>query len=280
MLSRLLWFREKPNEGEGGGGSSVAPAAPALVVEDLCKSYQKTEILKGLSLRAQTGDVVSVLGSSGSGKSTLLRCLNFLEVPDSGRICVGGEDIRVRVTRNGDMVPASDRQILALRRHLGFVFQNFNLWPHMTVLENVAEGPQRVLGLTRREAEDRAEAFLEKVGLADKRHAWPAHLSGGQQQRAAIARTLAMEPQVILFDEPTSALDPELVVEVLGVIRSLAEEGCTMLIVTHEIGFAREVSTRTLFLHQGKVEEEGDPRQVLSQPSSPRLRQFLSRHLR
>ena len=252
---------------------------PALVVENLYKKYHETEVLKGVSLSAQTGDVVSILGSSGSGKSTFLRCLNFLEIPDSGRICVGGEDIQVRVTRGGNVVPANNRQILTLRRHLGFVFQDFNLWPHMTVLENIMEGPRQVLGLTRREAEERAEAFLEKVGLAEKRHAWPMHLSGGQQQRAAIARTLAMEPQVILLDEPTSALDPELVTEVLGVIRALAKEGRTMLIVTHEVGFAREVSTRSVFLHQGRVEEEGEPHQVLSHPSSVRLRRFLSRHL-
>lgn len=277
MLLNFLWPREKPDE--NGGGSATNPAPPALAVENLCKRYHQTEVLKGISLSARTGDVVSILGSSGSGKSTFLRCLNFLEVPDSGRICVGGEDIRVRVTRGGEVLPASNRQILTLRRHLGFVFQDFNLWPHMTVLENIMEGPRRVLNLTRCEAEDRAEAFLEKVGLAEKRHAWPMHLSGGQQQRAAIARTLAMEPRVILFDEPTSALDPELVTEVLGVIRALAEEGRTMLIVTHEIGFAREVSTRAVFLHQGRVEEEGEPSQVLSHPSSSRLRQFLSRHL-
>ncbi|NKD86429.1 ATP-binding cassette domain-containing protein [Haematospirillum jordaniae] len=253
--------------------------AVALVADNIHKSYHGLEVLKGVSLTALEGDVISVIGSSGSGKSTFLRCLNLLEVPDSGTIRIGEEEIRMRPNRNGSMAVASERQVTALRRRLGFVFQNFNLWPHMTILENVSEGPVQVLGLSRREANEKAEALLAKVGIADKRHVHPSHLSGGQQQRAAIARAMAMDPQVILFDEPTSALDPELVAEVLGVMRGLAEEGRTMLVVTHEMSFARDVSNRIVFLHQGRIEEEGHPSQVMVNPSSPRLRQFLSSHL-
>ncbi|GAB3126139.1 ATP-binding cassette domain-containing protein [Novispirillum itersonii subsp. nipponicum] len=258
--------------------AGAGAGAPALEVEDIHKKFHGLEVLKGISLTAYDGDVISIIGSSGSGKSTFLRCINFLETPDAGRIRVGGEQIEVRQKRNGTL-QTSDRQLVKLRQRLGFVFQNFNLWPHMTILENVIEGPVQVRGLSKKEAIEKAEALLAKVGIDSKRHAYPSHLSGGQQQRAAIARALAMDPQVILFDEPTSALDPELVAEVLGVMRGLAEEGRTMLIVTHEMGFAREVSNKVVFLHQGRVEEQGPPGKVLVDPDSPRLRQFLSSHL-
>jgi octopine/nopaline transport system ATP-binding protein len=258
------------------GMASAAP--PALVVNELYKRFGALEVLRGVSLSAGNGDVISMIGSSGSGKSTLLRCINLLETPDAGEVQVGGELIRMTPGRHGAR-PADARQVDRIRTRLGMVFQSFNLWSHMTVLENVIEAPVHVLKMPRAEAVARAEALLAKVGIADKRDHYPAHLSGGQQQRAAIARALAMEPQVMLFDEPTSALDPELVGEVLRVMRDLAEEGRTMLIVTHEIGFAREVSSRTVFLHQGRIEEEGPPREVFGNPRSLRLRQFLASHL-
>ncbi len=256
----------------------AANDTPALMVEDLHKRFGALEVLKGISLSAANGDVISMIGSSGSGKSTLLRCINLLETPDAGRVYVDGELIEMKVTRQGTK-PADHRQVDRIRTRLGMVFQSFNLWSHMTVLENVIEAPVHVLKVPKAEAIGRAEDLLAKVGIGDKRHHYPAHLSGGQQQRAAIARALAVEPQVMLFDEPTSALDPELVGEVLKVMRDLAEEGRTMLIVTHEIGFAREVSSRTVFLHQGRIEEEGAPEQIFGQPSSERLRQFLASHL-
>ncbi len=252
--------------------------APALVVTELHKSFGALEVLKGVSLSALNGDVIAMIGSSGSGKSTLLRCINLLETPDAGQVHVGGELIRMVKTRHGAR-PADAKQVDRIRTRLGMVFQSFNLWSHMTVLENVIEAPVHVLRQPKAEAVARAEALLAKVGIADKRSHYPAHLSGGQQQRAAIARALAMEPQVMLFDEPTSALDPELVGEVLKVMRDLAEEGRTMLIVTHEIGFAREVSTSTVFLHQGRIEEQGPPKAIFGNPRSERLRQFLASHL-
>jgi ABC-type histidine transport system ATPase subunit len=258
--------------------SKADGAAPALEVSDLHKRFGALEVLKGVSLSADNGDVISMIGSSGSGKSTLLRCINLLETPDAGEVRVGGELIRMTPGRHG-VRPADNRQVDRIRTRLGMVFQSFNLWSHMTVLENLIEAPVHVLKKPRADAVARAEALLAKVGIADKRNHYPAHLSGGQQQRAAIARALAMEPQVMLFDEPTSALDPELVGEVLRVMRDLAEEGRTMLIVTHEIGFAREVSSRTVFLHQGRIEEEGPPREVFGNPRSERLRQFLASHL-
>ena len=248
----------------------------ALHVAGLYKSFGDLEVLKDVSLTAHEHDVIAILGASGSGKSTLLRCVNLLEVPDAGEVHVGGELIRMRSDRRGRAMPADRRQVDRIRARLGMVFQQFNLWSHLTVMQNVVEAPVHVLKLPRREATDRARALLEKVGLEDKHDYFPAHLSGGQEQRAAIARALAMEPDVMLFDEPTSALDPELVGEVLKVIRDLAEEGRTMLIVTHEVGFARDVSSRTVFLHQGRIEEEGPSRAVLDMPRSPRLQQFLS----
>ncbi|MGH6928443.1 MAG: ABC transporter ATP-binding protein [Dongiaceae bacterium] len=253
----------------------MADTNAALVVEDLHKRFVDLEVLKGVSLTAREGDVIAILGSSGSGKSTMLRCINLLETPDSGRVYVGGELIKMKPARNGHAVPVDSKQVDRVRSELGMVFQSFNLWSHMTVLQNVIEAPIHVLKLSKADAIARAEALLAKVGIADKRNHYPSHLSGGQQQRAAIARALAMEPKVMLFDEPTSALDPELVGEVLRVMRQLAEEGTTMLVVTHEMGFAREVSSEVIFLHQGRIEEQGPPKQVFGNPSSERFRQFL-----
>ena len=251
-------------------------AAPvALVVEDLHKRFGENEVLKGVSLTAYDHDVIAILGSSGSGKSTFLRCLNLLETPDSGKVSVKGELIKMR-PGGGHFVPVDPRQVERIRRKVAMVFQQFNLWAHMTVLENIIEAPMNVLRLSRKDAVERADAMLQKVGLANKTGAYPSQLSGGQQQRVAIARALAMEPDLLLFDEPTSALDPELVGEVLKVMRDLAREGRTMLVVTHEMGFAREVADRVVFFHQGLIEEEGTPDQVFGNCKSERLRQFLS----
>ncbi|SDI76014.1 amino acid ABC transporter ATP-binding protein, PAAT family [Pseudomonas flavescens] len=254
----------------------MAEAPPALEIRNLHKRYGDLDVLKGVSLTARDGDVISILGSSGSGKSTFLRCINLLENPHQGQIIVAGEELKLKSQKNGELIAADSRQINRLRSEIGFVFQNFNLWPHMTVLDNIIEAPRRVLGKSKAEATEIAEALLAKVGITDKRHAYPNQLSGGQQQRAAIARTLAMQPKVILFDEPTSALDPEMVQEVLNVIRALADEGRTMLLVTHEMNFARQVSSEVVFLHQGVVEEQGSPQQVFDNPVSARCKQFMS----
>jgi octopine/nopaline transport system ATP-binding protein len=248
----------------------------AVVVNDLHKSFGHLEVLKGVSLSAREGDVVSMIGASGSGKSTFLRCINFLEMPTRGQIIVTGEEISLKPGRDGNMHPADHRQVERIRTRLGMVFQSFNLWQHMTVLQNVIEAPVHVLKVPRAEAIDRAEVLLKRVGLYEKKDQYPAFLSGGQQQRAAIARALAMEPKVMLFDEPTSALDPELVGEVLKVIRSLADEGRTMILVTHEMKFARDVSSHVIYLHQGQIEEEGPPAQVFGNPKSSRCKQFVS----
>ena len=247
-----------------------------MTVTDLHKRFGSLEVLKGIDLVAQDHDVISVIGASGSGKSTFLRCINLLEVPDSGTITVDGEEIAMRRMRDGRSSPADPRQVDRIRSRVGMVFQGFNLWSHMTVLQNVIEAPVHVLKVPKKEATERAEMLLYKVGIADKRDHYPAHLSGGQQQRCAIARTLAMDPKLLLFDEATSALDPELVGEVLRVIRDLAREGRTMIMVTHEMGFAREVSDRIVFLHEGRVEEQGPPAQVFGNPKSERCRQFLA----
>ena len=254
----------------------------ALAVEDMHKRFGTVEVLKGVSLAANDHDVVSILGSSGSGKSTLLRCINLLETPDAGRVYVKGELIRMRESGRGGggVVPEDPRQVERIRAKLAMVFQQFNLWSHMTVVQNVIEAPVHVLKVPRAEAVERGEEELRRVGMHDRRDYYPAHLSGGQQQRAAIARALAMDPEVMLFDEPTSALDPELVGEVLRVMRGLAEEGRTMLVVTHEMGFAREVSDRAMFLHEGRVEENGTPDEVFENPKSERFRQFLAGTLR
>lgn len=248
----------------------------SLKVDDLHKSFGAVEVLKGVSLEARQGDVISMLGSSGSGKSTFLRCINLLEMPNSGTITVHGEDIKMATDRHGEFRPTDAKQVERIRSRLAMVFQSFNLWSHMTVLENVIAGPIHVLKQSRAEAIEKASAVLERVGMYERRDYYPSHISGGQQQRAAIARALAMEPEVMLFDEPTSALDPELVGEVLKVIRSLAEEGRTMVVVTHEMGFARDVSSEVIFLHQGLIEEKGAPDQMFNAPKSARFKEFLS----
>ena len=252
-----------------------------LSVDELHKKYGDHEVLKGVSLKAKAGDVISIIGSSGSGKSTFLRCINFLEQPCAGTITVNNEQIRTKQDLNGALRVADPRQLQKVRTKLAMVFQHFNLWQHMTVLENIIEAPVHVLGVKRKDAEARARQYLHKVGLdpsVEKKY--PSHLSGGQQQRVAIARALAMEPEVMLFDEPTSALDPELVGEVLRIMQQLAEEGKTMVVVTHEMGFARHVSSHVIFLHQGKIEEEGHPDALFGAPKSPRLQQFLKGSLK
>ena len=252
-----------------------------LMVDDLHKKYGSHEVLKGVSLKAKAGDVISIIGSSGSGKSTFLRCINFLEQPCAGSITLNAEPIRTEKDKKGALRVSDPKQLQQMRTKLAMVFQHFNLWAHMTVLENIIEAPMHVLGVSRDEAEARARKYLAKVGLPESvEDKYPTHLSGGQQQRVAIARALAMEPEVMLFDEPTSALDPELVGEVLKVMQTLAEEGRTMLVVTHEMGFARNVSNHVMFLHQGRVEEEGHPDVVLNQPKSERLKQFLTGSLK
>jgi arginine/ornithine transport system ATP-binding protein len=251
-------------------------AEPALVVENIHKSFGNVDVLKGISLVAREHEVVSILGSSGSGKSTFLRCINLLETPNTGKVYVQGELIRMRQRDGREAVPEDRQQVERIRSKLGMVFQQFNLWAHMTVLQNVIEAPVHVLKIPKAEAVEKATHVLNKVGMYERKDYYPAHLSGGQQQRAAIARALAMEPELMLFDEPTSALDPELVGEVLKVMRSLAEEGRTMLVVTHEMGFAKDVSNEVIFLHEGVVEESGSPDQVFSQPKSKRFRQFLA----
>lgn len=249
----------------------------ALDLQDIHKSYGSLEVLKGVSLTAYDGDVISILGSSGSGKSTLLRCINLLEKPTSGKIIVGQETLKLK-PHKGELVAADNKQLEKLRSKIGFVFQNFNLWPHKTILQNIIEGPTQVLGISKADAIKDAEQLLTKVGLLDKKDAYPDNLSGGQRQRVAIARSLAMQPQVLLFDEPTSALDPELVNEVLAVMRELADEDRTMLIVTHEMRFAREVSSKVVFLHQGRIEEIGTPKEVFDNPKSARVREFMASH--
>ncbi|AUG03139.1 MULTISPECIES: ABC transporter ATP-binding protein [Pseudomonas] len=251
-----------------------------LEIQDLHKSYGAHQVLKGVSLQAKAGDVISLIGSSGSGKSTFLRCINLLEQPSAGSIVLNGEPLELRASKLGSLKAADPRQLQRMRSRLSMVFQHFNLWSHMSALENVMEAPVHVLGLSKQEAREKAGHYLDKVGVAHRMDAWPAHMSGGEQQRVAIARALAMEPEVMLFDEPTSALDPELVGDVLKVMQDLAQEGRTMVVVTHEMGFAREVSNQLVFLHQGLVEERGEPREVLARPQSERLRQFLAGSLK
>lgn len=251
-----------------------------LQVDNIHKRFGANEVLKGVSLTAHAGDVISIIGSSGSGKSTFLRCINLLEKPNQGRITVAGEELHLNPDARGELHAANPKQLARLRTKLAMVFQHFNLWAHMTVLQNIIEAPVHVMKVPRDQAIGIARKYLAKVGLEGKEDAYPAHLSGGQQQRVAIARALAMEPEVMLFDEPTSALDPELVSEVLKVMKNLALEGRTMVVVTHEMGFAREVSNHLIFLHKGQVEEEGNPATVLASPKSVRLAQFLSGSLK
>lgn len=258
----------------------MTSTAYKLQAEGIHKSYGSHHVLKGVTLHAKAGDVISLIGSSGSGKSTLLRCINLLEKPQQGRIVVAGEELQLQPGRHGDLEPVHPKQLQLMRTKLAMVFQHFNLWAHKTVLQNIIEAPIHVLDIPKDEAIERARKYLRLVGLENREDTWPNHMSGGQQQRVAIARALAVEPEVMLFDEPTSALDPELVGEVLRVMQVLAQEGRTMVVVTHEMGFAREVSNHVVFLHQGLIEEQGDPRQVLTHPQSERLAKFLSGSLK
>lgn len=257
----------------------MAEAIPALEIRNLHKRYGDLEVLKGISLTARDGDVISILGSSGSGKSTFLRCINLLENPHEGEILVAGEQLKLKRDKQGDLVAADGKQLNRIRSELGFVFQNFNLWPHMTILDNIIEAPRRVLGQSKAEAIEVAEALLAKVGIADKRHVYPNQLSGGQQQRVAIARALCMKPKIMLFDEPTSALDPEMVKEVLDTMVSLAESGMTMLCVTHEMGFARTVADRVIFMDKGEIVEQAEPEVFFTSPVNDRTKLFLSQIL-
>jgi ABC-type polar amino acid transport system ATPase subunit len=247
---------------------------PLLRIVDLHKSFGALEVLKGVSIEVARGQKLSIIGPSGSGKTTLLRCVNYLEKPTSGHVWVDGTLIGERQV-NGRFVHLSDRELARERAEIGFVFQRFNLFPHLTALENVSTAPRRVLGVSRPAAEEQAMAMLEKVGLAHKAFEYPERLSGGQQQRVAIARVLAMQPKLMLFDEATSALDPELIGEVLRVMRELADEGRTMLIVTHEIQFAAEVSDRVIFMDAGQIVEEGPPERIFKAPAHERTRTFL-----
>jgi arginine/ornithine transport system ATP-binding protein len=251
-----------------------------LQVDNIHKRFGSNEVLKGVSLSAHAGDVISIIGSSGSGKSTFLRCINLLEKPHQGSISVAGEVLKLAPGKNGELHAVDAKQLAHMRIKLAMVFQHFNLWAHMTVLQNIIEAPTHVLGVPKDQAIATARKYLAQVGLEGKEDAYPAHLSGGQQQRVAIARALAIEPEVMLFDEPTSALDPELVSEVLKVMKNLALEGRTMVVVTHEMGFAREVSNHLIFLHKGLIEEQGKPAEVLTNPKSERLAQFLSGSLK
>ena len=246
-----------------------------LKIKDLEKSFGDNKVLKGIDLNASQGDVISIIGSSGSGKSTLLRCVNFLENANHGSINVCGYEIDC--AKENLEKPSKELQdnIIKIRKKLGMVFQSFNLWSHMTILENIIEAPIHVLGKNRKDAESEALVLMEQVGIQDKANSYPIHLSGGQQQRVAIARALAISPEILLFDEPTSSLDPELVDEVLGVMRKLADDGKTMLVVTHEMQFAKKVSNKVIFLHDGLVEEAGHPDTVFTNPSSERCRNFL-----
>ena len=253
----------------------MADATPVIEIRNLHKAYGSLEVIKGVDITAPKGSVVSLIGSSGSGKSTILRCANLLEDSQQGDILFKGEPVTWKGT-GAHRQPADSGQVLRIRTNLSMVFQQFNLWAHMTILQNVMEAPVTVLRRDRAEVEGAARAYLDKVGIGDKCEAYPAQLSGGQQQRAAIARALAMEPEALLFDEPTSALDPELEQEVVRVIKDLAAEGRTMMIVTHDMKMARDVSDHVIFLHQGLIEEEGTPDALFGAPRSDRLRQFLS----
>ncbi len=257
------------------GTDNNVTTPPVIEIRNLHKSYGDLEVLKGVDIRAEAGQVISLIGSSGSGKSTLLRCCNLLEDSQQGEVIFNGEP----VTWKGEGLnrrPADTKQLLRIRTNLSMVFQQFNLWAHMTILQNVMEAPVTVLGRDKAEVEASARKYLDKVGIGDKCDAYPAQLSGGQQQRAAIARGLCMEPKALLFDEPTSALDPELEQEVVRVIKGLAQEGRTMIIVTHDMRMAHDVSDHVVFLHKGRIEEEGAPAQLFGSPKSERLQQFLS----
>jgi polar amino acid transport system ATP-binding protein len=250
-----------------------------IKVENLRKSFGDLEVLKGISMEVKKGEVVCIIGASGSGKSTFLRCLNYLEIPDSGRIYIDGEPMGLRRNKHGEWVKAYPKDIYRMRAEMGMVFQLFNLWPHKNVLENVTEALFVIRKMKRPEAIEVAEFFLEKVGLSNKKEAKPTNLSGGQQQRVAIARALAMRPKIMMFDEATSALDPQLVGEVLEVMEELAKEGMTMLVVTHEMNFASHVSDRVIFIDEGVIAEENTPEEIFKLQRNPRTKEFLSKVL-
>ena len=257
------------------GNGQQPSSAPMVDAQDVHKYFHGNEVLKGINMQVAKGEVVVLIGASGSGKTTFLRCVNHLEKIDKGRIYVDGELIGYQVAPNGKVVEANEKESARRRSNIGFVFQRFNLFPHLTVLQNIVEAPMQVKAMARPEAEALARELLKKVGLAEKADAYPARLSGGQQQRVAIARALAMNPKLMLFDEPTSALDPELVGEVLRTMQQLAQEGMTMVVVTHEMGFAREVANRVIFLHNGVILEEGTPEQMFNNPQQERTQAFL-----
>lgn len=249
-----------------------------IKVENLHKSFQSLKVLKGINISIKKGEIVSIIGPSGSGKSTLLRCLNHLEIADKGSISFDGNYI-ARADASGKSVYKSNKEVLAICRNLGMVFQNFNLFPHKSVIQNIIEAPIMVKSVPKAKAEETAMNLLGRVGLQDKRDAYPSQLSGGQKQRVAIARALAMEPEIMLFDEPTSALDPELIGEVLQVIKQLAEERMTMIIVTHEMNFAREISDRVIFMDNGEIILDGVPNDIFVNPEHPRIKTFLNKIL-
>ena len=262
--------QEKKKESVNTSGSNYT-----LEAKDIYKAFDDKQILKGITVQANNHDVIAIIGASGSGKSTFLRCINLLEIPDKGSISLNGEEIGLSFGKHG-RYPIDKKQVQRIRSQLGMVFQSFNLWSHFTVIQNVMEGPIQVLNKTKAEAREKAEEMLLRVNLKEHSEKYPYQLSGGQQQRVAIARSLAMDPEVMLFDEPTSALDPELVGEVLQVMRSLAEEGRTMIVVTHEMAFAKNLSSRTIFLYQGEIEEEGEPQELFNRPKSKKFQQFLT----
>ena len=249
-----------------------------IKVENVSKSFGSLKVLKDINLQISPGEVVVVIGPSGSGKSTVLRCMNFLETIEKGKIYIDGKLLGFKEV-NGKLTKAPAKEIYKMRENIGMVFQRFNLFPHKTVLENIIEAPVLVKKINKQDAIQRAMGLLDKVGLEEKANAYPSQLSGGQQQRVAIARALAMEPKIMLFDEPTSALDPELVGEVLAVMKDLAKEGMTMVVVTHEMGFAKEVADRVLFMDDGKIVEDGPPSQIFTNPQHPRTREFLAKIL-
>ncbi|MFE0751784.1 amino acid ABC transporter ATP-binding protein [Gordonia sp. NPDC058843] len=267
-----------PGERTTGSARADGSPPPMVVADRVCKSFGSVQVLKGISLEVARGEVLCLIGPSGSGKSTFLRCVNHLEVVNAGRLYVDGDLIGYR-ERNGKLYEMSAKDAATQRRDIGMVFQHFNLFPHRTALENVIEAPMQVKRQSRSEALEKARYLLDRVGLSERADAYPAQLSGGQQQRVAIARALAMDPKLMLFDEPTSALDPELVGDVLKVMRELAASGMTMMVVTHEMGFAREVADQLVFMDAGVVVEQGDPREVLSDPKEQRTREFLSKLL-
>jgi len=256
---------------ERGGGD------PVVALRGVSKSFGALKVLRSVSLEVRAGHTLCVLGPSGSGKSTLLRCINFLERPDDGEVLLRGERVGVHCSAAGQEQPMSDRELARMRTRMAMVFQQFNLWPHLTVLGNLSESPIHVQRRSRDEVIAEAEVLLKKIGLSDKRDVYPSRLSGGQKQRVAIARALAMKPEVLLFDEPTSSLDPELVGEVLAVMRELANEGQTMIVVTHEMGFAREAADEVMFIDEGSVIEKAAPEEFFGNPSTQRVRQFLQR---